>query len=1266
MKKTFLKKCLNILFIQVFLITQFASTVRVTWLTATAIASATTISTFSFADAFDDAAAEGQNSAAGLLKEFGMDTRNGTMTYTNPDGSKTTQGLGQFFPSSGGVDDTSTLSGAVGDGPAIGNATDSINTRLETENSAQGEAYRTIRDVVGSSSHANRKTDPVFDTAKAILDTDDPAFDMVLRGCTPVTTTSAPHVPNYQKCNNYTQKATSCQVGHEIEKAVFNILGANSAITSCGAGCLDIVVGSTTNNVTASGGACQRKSTSATIQVSNPEAITGAVLTGVKYSGRVTLAVDNQNLWVGTTGGIADIGAVPVNDPSCQSTTTQDDALNLDVTADIKKTGTITVQLEHTLNDSAYAEATIRVNYNPAALTSDTWTPQSCIDIGNSSSTSFCSINTVCLAGPDQYGCITTENGKQICTGDPEYTSLQPSPLSSVSKLCQLAKVTEDCSFVSGMASSWTDATGAGRTIGDGLPTISTCGAYDTNSSCAFVESSCIPGATDTGGKCYGTDVTYDCGYVASGGATVTCTSDSSGAPIFDTAFTGCTTTTDTQESTVINRIPDLKTCETLQQPANRSCTATRELDVRAAQGIVQVGVIGYNINTFRIDLKNGTYTMIAQSDAIAMRAGNNYGNIPTIDMNEVCGAGATIELSSIKPWVPPLPNDLDGGNTPVLVQAPSCQNNLIGIVKLTDTNGLGDIDLYGGEFTFNYKRVVKDEWTYENPECEATGIQILDGFCGDGAVSCTLHNQSCIVENGVSVCAPDIKSSLYGGVGDACLSLEITNNGCQFNNGALACWTDPQGVEHCPTNDSTFTDTCSVLNSDPSCVYIEEQCIDGVAGASGACYAFTRLYDCGKDVPITNIVSTTSTTCDGAIRCMGGDCVTRTSESNPDFGKAAATLAAADFMAMETSCVEQGNAASCEMFKGDALECKKALGGYVDCCETPSGVSLQDYLTLAKSTYEVSEQLGAIDALSQSYQNVAGTWTKQLVGDVTSSAKDIADPINSAYENLVTYVTGESLPEIAFQAGTGDFASNVIETFGPATIKEQASQIAGEFLSSTFSPEVATSLLESSTSTLTKNGVETVTTEFTGGLASNGAGAVLGAIMFAYMIYSIINILIQIIWACEEEEFELGVKRELKSCHFVGSYCADKVLGSCIEKRDSYCCYSSPFARIVQEQGRPQIGQGFGSAKKPECGGLSVAVIEQLDWDQIDLSEWVAILNDTGLVASPTDALTKFQLESTTGGGIGQNAGQEIQGLIDITDQEATHDSVRENLWGN
>ena len=136
--------------------------------------------------------------------------------------------------------------------------------------------------------------------------------------------------------------------------------------------------------------------------------------------------------------------------------------------------------------------------------------------------------------------------------------------------------------------------------------------------------------------------------------------------------------------------------------------------------------------------------------------------------------------------------------------------------------------------------------------------------------------------------------------------------------------------------------------------------------------------------------------------------------------------------------------------------------------------------------------------------------------------------------------------------------------------------------------------------------------------------------VSWIYTIYNILDMLVQIIWACEEEEFELGAKKQLKVCHYVGSYCATEVLGMCIEKRESWCCYNSPLGRIMQEQIRAQLGLGWGETDEPDCDGLLISQLEEVNWDQIDLSEWMALLAIAG--EHPTQR--EFTVDGLTGSG--------------------------------
>ena len=68
----------------------------------------------------------------------------------------------------------------------------------------------------------------------------------------------------------------------------------------------------------------------------------------------------------------------------------------------------------------------------------------------------------------------------------------------------------------------------------------------------------------------------------------------------------------------------------------------------------------------------------------------------------------------------------------------------------------------------------------------------------------------------------------------------------------------------------------------------------------------------------------------------------------------------------------------------------------------------------------------------------------------------------------------------------------------------------------------------------------------------------------------------------------------------------------SCIERTTSKCCFNSVLARIVNEQGRAQIGKGWGEARSADCSGFTVAQLQALDFAAMDLSEFYASLVPT------------------------------------------------------
>jgi conjugal transfer mating pair stabilization protein TraN len=94
----------------------------------------------------------------------------------------------------------------------------------------------------------------------------------------------------------------------------------------------------------------------------------------------------------------------------------------------------------------------------------------------------------------------------------------------------------------------------------------------------------------------------------------------------------------------------------------------------------------------------------------------------------------------------------------------------------------------------------------------------------------------------------------------------------------------------------------------------------------------------------------------------------------------------------------------------------------------------------------------------------------------------------------------------------------------------------------------------------------------------------------------------------CDEDEQTLGYAREQERCHNVGDYCANRdFFGVCTSRHYVYCCFGSKLARIIQEQGRLQLSQGWGDTDQPDCSGFTPEELQQLDFSQMDFSDFYA-----------------------------------------------------------
>jgi conjugal transfer mating pair stabilization protein TraN len=93
----------------------------------------------------------------------------------------------------------------------------------------------------------------------------------------------------------------------------------------------------------------------------------------------------------------------------------------------------------------------------------------------------------------------------------------------------------------------------------------------------------------------------------------------------------------------------------------------------------------------------------------------------------------------------------------------------------------------------------------------------------------------------------------------------------------------------------------------------------------------------------------------------------------------------------------------------------------------------------------------------------------------------------------------------------------------------------------------------------------------------------------------------------CDKGDQMTATKRGQELCHYMGSYCSRKLLFACQEQKESYCCFNSKLAKAINIQGKQQLGLPMGTAKNPQCGGLTVADIGSIDFARLDLREFLA-----------------------------------------------------------
>lgn len=114
--------------------------------------------------------------------------------------------------------------------------------------------------------------------------------------------------------------------------------------------------------------------------------------------------------------------------------------------------------------------------------------------------------------------------------------------------------------------------------------------------------------------------------------------------------------------------------------------------------------------------------------------------------------------------------------------------------------------------------------------------------------------------------------------------------------------------------------------------------------------------------------------------------------------------------------------------------------------------------------------------------------------------------------------------------------------------------------------------------------------------------------------------------WLCSSAEKQLDEKDDKGLCYKVGSYCSDKVLGVCVTSKDAYCCFGSKLSRILQVQGRQQIGKPWGKPKNEQCKGFTIEEFQRLDLSKMDFTEVYAEFQEAAKLPDEVSVMTDIQ----------------------------------------
>lgn len=1128
---------------------------------------------------------------------------------------------------------------------------------VKNEKSAEGQAYRTLRESAYRS-RPDLNNDPLWGSTDAVYD--------FLAGKPVNCTGDDNHTPDYKTCERVNLNMDACSVNHDYDIGIFEHISGPVNMASCGEGCMDFWLGKIGNDYYS--GYCAIYEEQMSIKMINPQAILDAHLTYAKYDDYMQVWVGDTKAWNGPNANFP-----PETAGDCELGTSWEQNPNTDMTAlfrDRERGEVVGLKVRVSVAGRGEGYAKVRVHYDPnKVVNQDDWSNPSCAAKAKIFQSKYGVSGATCDRMPtlNPQGCLS-KNGVTACE-----SAFEQPPIPGISPFCEKVSIKTP----------------------DQVKAANTCEQYEKSPTCGFITSSCdgktpqkqieelyqvglgkTPDAAgmnhwlalynEKGGdweyvrhaffeaagvqdeslvnqfSCSTFVETYDCGFTESANSGACAVQD-----LFKDDFADCVEELKPTEVTYTVKTEKTETC--VEAMELTECTISREMTP-----VARSGGTSYARSCF-------------VSEDVSYR-------VPWADK----AASASVSLTTT------------GQHTSAqILEQPSAANSWTAKLRL---NGSGQVvtktreigrACNAGETAPCY--TAED---YQVTECpagsslnvtlKATGyaveIQDTEVAAEEGNAPClrdtddwtdtswVCQANTPLTIGGVALTAAGLVSAvdpIYPGAPATCVKAKATYDTKQYGQGEF-CWTNLEGKQECTTVDSsngvtTGTDTCSPLKARTAsgeCRYDGRFPVEDGDGSTGFQYVWEHRYTCTQDSKtITETQVAPEYVCNGIVRCMGDECMTPNRETSSSFGKAASMLQAVQQLGQDVTCDASTGAdmMRCQVFAGEAQTCMQALGGYVDCCESPGGTSLADYVGAVRGTIKFDNYMMNSESLPQVMEGFQSAYST-IRTPVAAPMEYVGKAFTEVYDNIAAKVASN---------GAGEAIGGAVEAVKSAYTAFQQTMMtaANEAMTEVFGKEVAGMFFKQ-----TANGMA----------MTAGFAAALSIIGLIYTIYQVAKIIISIVWKCSEDELGLAVDVDLKKTHFVGSYCAKKSVFGCTEKRQSYCVFASPLARIINEQARPQLGRGWGTPKDPDCSGITLEELVRLDWNQIDLGEWMDILKITDNMPGMKD----LSLDGMTGegsylGSLAEREGEARPNTADRNDERLNgvdlgklNQKAAEDLW--